>query len=70
MPVQVFLGAAVEFFLILFSCIFLLKPRLLFGEWSEKAGSALTFLGMFFVCLCFCWSVILGGVLFVNGYIV
>jgi len=70
MPAQVFLGTAVEFFLVMFSVIFLLKPAFIFGAWSEKAGAAITFLGMFFLCLCFCWSVILGGILFMNGFVV
>ena len=67
MPRQVFFAMAVEAVLILLTTFMLTQPGLIFGARSERTRSLLTMCGLIFLCVTFCWSVVLGCTLTVNS---
>lgn len=73
LPRPVFFAIAIEFLLFWGAWLFLVRPRFLFGTRGEgQGGWANLFrgVGFFAACLLFCWSVILGVLLLLNGVMV
>ena len=55
---------AVELLLVTISSILLAQPEIIFAKHSQRLRTAASWSGMVFLCLTFCWSVILGVVIF------
>jgi hypothetical protein len=66
-PKQLAIAFAVEFFMILLSTILLTQPRSMFREPSPRVALAITSSGLVLLSLTFCWSIIFGVVLAMNG---
>lgn len=60
MPKQIMITAAIEGTLIFLTTFLLTQPTGFFKTTSEKAKTLATYSGLIFLCITFCWSVILG----------
>lgn len=73
LPRPVLFAFIVEFLLLGGAWLFLVRPRALFGARGEGAGGWVSLfrgIGFFLACSLFCWSVILGVLLLLNGVMV
>jgi hypothetical protein len=69
MPKQLILGAVFEVLLIAATCLMLLQPRALFQPSSEQVRSTVRIGGFVFLCITFCWSVVLGSMLALSSFV-
>ncbi|OFZ70442.1 MAG: hypothetical protein A3K03_05825 [Bdellovibrionales bacterium RIFOXYD1_FULL_44_7] len=60
MPKQLVFVMLIEFALIMLTCILLMQPTLIFAGQSDRARSIARTGGLVFLCVTFCWSIILG----------
>lgn len=68
MPQQILVVFFIECALIFTSTLLLAQPGVLFGHLTEKMRSVYRAGGWVFLCLTFCWSVVLGSVLTLHSY--
>lgn len=70
MPNSVFFSVAVELGLISFTSLVLTQPNFLIQVESKRGRSATAVIGGFFLCVTFCWSVVLGIVLYIHDIVI
>ncbi|NBU21862.1 hypothetical protein EBS43_10720 [bacterium] len=67
MPSILILAALIELVLIVLTSVFLTQPKLIFGSGPSRVQSVAYGAGLICFCLTFCWSVVLGILLHLNG---
>lgn len=68
MPRQVLFALFIEATLIALTTLLLTQPRPFFALDSARSKSVATTGGFVLLCLTFCWSVIVGCILTLNGF--
>ncbi len=66
MPNTVFLSLVVESVFIVLTNLFLVQPKIIFGQNSQKARPWLKWVGLVLLSITFCWSIVVGIVLSIN----
>ena len=59
---EVMILFCVEILLVLMTAYCLLQPRFIYEPKSEGLRGVLTFVGVIFLCVTFCWSFLLGAI--------
>ncbi len=67
MPHSVLIVLGIESVLVFMTAFFLVQPDVLFRLASQKIRTVVRWSGMLLLCLTFCWSVIVGIILSLNG---
>jgi hypothetical protein len=70
MPKQVIFALVVEAALILLTSLLLVQPRLIFTNQNTKISQLTQIGGGLFLCVTFCWSVVLGCLLTLNSIVI
>jgi len=66
MPNTVILAFSVEMALIALTSLMLIQPKFIFRQKTGKLKSFFKWGGLVFLCLTFCWSIVVGIVLSMN----
>lgn len=67
MPITIIFVLLVEFALIALTMLLMAQPEIIFRSKSVRLQSFLHWGAMLLLCLTFCWSVVVGIVLTMNG---
>lgn len=70
MPNSVMVAFSLESVLILVTTLALTQPKFFFRANSPRLQSLVNWVGMFLLCVTFCWSVVLGIVLSMNDVVI